>query len=51
MRTASRMRSRHVTHSICTLEFEDHRPLYDWFIANLKVPVASRISTNSRDSI
>ena len=28
----------HVTHSICTLEFEDHRPLYDWFIANLNVP-------------
>jgi len=28
----------HVTHSICTLEFEDHRPLYDWFIENLKVP-------------
>jgi glutaminyl-tRNA synthetase len=28
----------HVTHSICTLEFEDHRPLYDWFIANLPVP-------------
>jgi glutaminyl-tRNA synthetase len=28
----------HVTHSICTLEFEDHRPLYEWFIANLKVP-------------
>jgi len=27
-----------VTHSICTLEFEDHRPLYDWFIANLSVP-------------
>ncbi|HYC18089.1 MAG TPA: glutamine--tRNA ligase/YqeY domain fusion protein [Pseudolabrys sp.] len=27
-----------VTHSICTLEFEDHRPLYDWFIENLKVP-------------
>jgi len=27
-----------ITHSICTLEFEDHRPLYDWFIANLKVP-------------
>ena len=27
-----------VTHSICTLEFEDHRPLYDWFIANLQVP-------------
>ncbi len=27
-----------VTHSICTLEFEDHRPLYEWFIANLPVP-------------
>src|SRR6188508_3414018 len=28
----------HVTHSICTLEFEDHRPLYDWFLDNLPVP-------------
>jgi len=27
-----------VTHSICTLEFEDHRPLYEWFIDNLPVP-------------
>jgi glutaminyl-tRNA synthetase len=27
-----------ITHSICTLEFEDHRPLYDWFLDNLKVP-------------
>src|SRR5689334_18847416 len=27
-----------VTHSLCTLEFEDHRPLYDWFIENLPVP-------------
>jgi glutaminyl-tRNA synthetase len=27
-----------ITHSICTLEFEDHRPLYDWFIAHLPVP-------------
>jgi len=27
-----------ITHSICTLEFEDHRPLYDWFIANVSVP-------------
>jgi glutaminyl-tRNA synthetase len=27
-----------VTHSICTLEFEDHRPLYDWFLAHLPVP-------------
>ena len=31
-----------ITHSICTLEFEDHRPLYDWFIANLKVPSRPR---------
>jgi glutaminyl-tRNA synthetase len=27
-----------VTHSLCTLEFEDHRPLYDWCIDNLPVP-------------
>jgi glutaminyl-tRNA synthetase len=27
-----------ITHSICTLEFEDHRPLYDWFIDQLPVP-------------
>ena len=27
-----------VTHSICTLEFQDHRPLYDWFIDNVDVP-------------
>ncbi len=27
-----------ITHSICTLEFEDHRPLYDWLIANLPLP-------------
>jgi glutaminyl-tRNA synthetase len=26
-----------ITHSICTLEFEDHRPLYDWFLDALKV--------------
>jgi len=26
-----------ITHSICTLEFEDHRPLYDWFLAQLDV--------------
>ncbi len=31
-----------VTHSICTLEFEDHRPLYDWFIKNLPVPATPR---------
>ncbi len=28
----------HITHSICTLEFQDHRPLYDWFVQNLPVP-------------
>ncbi len=27
-----------ITHSVCTLEFEDHRPLYDWFLDNLPVP-------------
>jgi glutaminyl-tRNA synthetase len=27
-----------ITHSLCTLEFEDHRPLYDWFLLNLPVP-------------
>lgn len=27
-----------VTHSLCTLEFEDHRPLYDWFLEKLKWP-------------
>ena len=26
-----------ITHSLCTLEFEDHRPLYDWFLDNLPV--------------
>ncbi len=28
----------HITHSICTLEFEDHRPLYDWVVENVPVP-------------
>ena len=27
-----------ITHSICTLEFEDHRPLYDWVVANCDFP-------------
>ncbi|MGE0653295.1 MAG: glutamine--tRNA ligase/YqeY domain fusion protein [Alphaproteobacteria bacterium] len=31
-----------ITHSICTLEFEDHRPLYDWFLAHLPVPSQPR---------
>ncbi|MDX1433791.1 MAG: glutamine--tRNA ligase/YqeY domain fusion protein [Gammaproteobacteria bacterium] len=32
----------HVTHSLCSLEFEDHRPLYDWFLDNLDVPSRPR---------
>lgn len=28
----------HITHSLCTLEFQDHRPLYDWLINHLPVP-------------
>ncbi len=31
-----------ITHSICTLEFEDHRPLYDWTIENLSLPSRPR---------
>ncbi len=31
-----------VTHSLCTLEFEDHRPLYDWLLDNLPVPARPR---------
>jgi glutaminyl-tRNA synthetase len=31
-----------ITHSICTLEFEDHRPLYDWFLDQLDVPCHPR---------
>jgi glutaminyl-tRNA synthetase len=31
-----------VTHSLCTLEFEDHRPLYDWFLEYLPVPSRPR---------
>jgi glutaminyl-tRNA synthetase len=27
-----------ITHSLCTLEFQDHRPLYDWFLQHLPVP-------------
>ena len=28
----------HITHSLCSLEFEDHRPLYDWVINNVTLP-------------
>ena len=31
-----------ITHSICTLEFESHRPLYEWFLNNLPVPSKPR---------
>lgn len=31
-----------ITHSICTLEFEDHKPLYDWLIDHLPVPARPR---------
>ncbi|MGE0453385.1 MAG: glutamine--tRNA ligase/YqeY domain fusion protein [Vicinamibacteria bacterium] len=31
-----------ITHSLCTLEFEDHRPLYEWFLENLPVPSKPR---------
>ena len=31
-----------ITHSVCTLEFEDHRPLYEWFLEHLPVPSKPR---------
>jgi glutaminyl-tRNA synthetase len=31
-----------ITHSICTLEFEDHKPLYEWFLDNLPLPARPR---------
>ena len=31
-----------ITHSLCSLEFEAHRPLYDWVVNNVSVPVPSR---------
>ncbi|MFA5825532.1 MAG: glutamine--tRNA ligase/YqeY domain fusion protein, partial [Gallionellaceae bacterium] len=31
-----------ITHSICTLEFEDHRPLYDWVLDNITIPCHPR---------
>jgi len=31
-----------ITHSLCTLEFENHRPLYDWYVENLPVPHVPR---------
>ena len=37
-----RTRIERITHSLCTLEFEDHRPLYDWLIDSLPVPAKPR---------
>ncbi|WP_456374983.1 glutamine--tRNA ligase/YqeY domain fusion protein [Thiolapillus sp.] len=31
-----------ITHSLCTLEFEDHRPLYDWYLDNITIPCHPR---------
>ncbi len=31
-----------ITHSLCSLEFEDHRPLYDWVVNNVSVPCKPR---------
>ncbi len=31
-----------ITHSLCSLEYEDHRPLYDWFVQNVSVPAKPR---------
>ena len=37
-----------ITHSLCTLEFEDHRPLYDWFLDDLPVPDRAAARSSSR---
>lgn len=38
----------HITHSLCTLEFQDHRPLYEWFIENCSVPAKPEQTEFSR---
>ncbi len=38
-----------ITHSLCTLEFEDHRPLYDWCIDNIDLPSHPRLWQNLVD--
>ena len=40
-----------ITHSLCTLEFEDHRPLYDWFLDELETPCHPRQIEFSRLSL
>ena len=39
-----------ITHSLCTLEFEDHRPLYDWCVENLDAAAPPRSRSSSRAS-
>lgn len=41
----------HITHSLCTLEFENHRPLYDWVIENCPVPARPKQREFSRLNI
>lgn len=40
-----------ITHSLCTLEFEDHRPLYEWFLAHLPVPAKPRQTEFARMNV
>jgi glutaminyl-tRNA synthetase len=40
-----------ITHSLCTLEFEDHRPLYDWFLDNIPAPSRPRQIEFSRGNL
>jgi glutaminyl-tRNA synthetase len=40
-----------ITHSLCTLEFEDHRPLYDWFLDNIPAPCHPRQIEFARGNI
>ncbi len=35
-----------ITHSLCTLEFEDHRPLYDWYLAQIDLPNAPELTAS-----
>jgi glutaminyl-tRNA synthetase len=39
-----------ITHSLCTLEFEDHRPLYDWFVDNVDLPSHPELWQHMRDN-
>src|SRR5687767_6564086 len=39
-----------ITHSLCTLEFEDHRPLYDWFLDEVDLPNDPSLTQSLRDA-